>query len=293
MIDYDSRFITLVGTPLGQSFAARMQNAAYRAAGVNLHYFYNEAGSQHLQQIIDGIRYMPAFIGAAVTKPNKTEVLKYLDDLDPLCRRIGACNTIVKDSEGRLVGYNTDALGFARTLELDAQLDPQGMSFFCIGAGGVARPICAALANAGARKVYVTDIYSEAASALVSDINASFLPIAEHVSFGDFSAAEGCDSIINASGVGMGTTLGTSPIPAEHIQPGQFCFDACYNPRRTQFLINAEERGARVMNGLFMSLYQGVAQFELWTGKRAPVDVMLAELKAAVGEQRDEEVTAK
>ena len=93
MIDINTRFITLIGTPLGQSFAARMQNRAYEAMGMNMHYFYTETDSDHLKEIIDGIRNMPSFIGCAVTKPNKVEVLKYLDELDPFCEKMGACNS--------------------------------------------------------------------------------------------------------------------------------------------------------------------------------------------------------
>lgn len=90
MIDINTKFITLIGTPLGQSFAARMQNSGYLAAGQNMKYFYTETDSTHLEEIISGIRYMPSFAGAAVTKPNKVAVLQYLDELDPLCQKMGA-----------------------------------------------------------------------------------------------------------------------------------------------------------------------------------------------------------
>ena len=80
------------------------------------------------------------------------------------------------------------------------------------------------------------------------------------------------------SGVGMGTSMGTSPLPKEKILPGKLYFEACYNPAKTQFLLDAEEAGCPILNGLGMSLYQGVAQIELWTGKEAPVEVMRKEL---------------
>ncbi len=75
-------------------------------------------------------------------------------------------------------------------------------------------------------------------------------------------------------------------MPSDHLRAGQFCFDACYNPRRTRFLLDAQQAGATVMNGLYMSLYQGVRQFELWTGKKAPIDLMKRELETAVAEMR-------
>ena len=110
-VNIDTKFITLLGDPLRQSFAARMQNKGYEAAGLNMLYFYTETGNEHLGDIVNGLRYMN-FAGFAVTKPNKIEVLKYLDELDPLCEKMGSSNTVVKTPEGKLKGYNTDGVGF-------------------------------------------------------------------------------------------------------------------------------------------------------------------------------------
>ena len=132
MINIKTKFITLIGTPLTQSFAARMQNAGYQAAQKNIQYFYTETGSEHLEEIINGIRYMPSFIGAAVTKPNKVEVMKYLDEFDPLCEKMGACNTVVKLPSGKLKGYNTDGIGFYTSLTEEAKIDITKNTFFCV-----------------------------------------------------------------------------------------------------------------------------------------------------------------
>ena len=87
------------------------RTGGYEAAGLNLVYFYTVTGQEHLGDIIKGLRYMP-FAGFAVTKPNKVKVLEYLDELDPLCRKMGSSNTVVKLPDGRLKGYNTDGIGF-------------------------------------------------------------------------------------------------------------------------------------------------------------------------------------
>ena len=286
MIDINTRFITLIGTPLSQSFAARMQNTAYAAAGINMQYFYTETDSEHLCEIINGIRYMPSFAGAAVTKPNKVKVLQYLDELDPLCEKMGACNTVVKLPDGRLKGYNTDGIGFYTSLREEAELDVKGKRFFCFGAGGAGRAICSVLAYYGAEKIYVTSRTPESRSAVVEDINRNFAPVAEAVEQGDFSKLAECDVILNTSGVGMGKSIGQSPLPKEQIVPGKLYFDACYNPAKTQFLLDAEEKGCAILNGLGMSLYQGVAQIELWTGREAPVEAMREELLKIVGEKK-------
>ena len=285
MIDINTKFITLIGTPLSQSFAARMQNTAYDAMGLNMRYLYTEADEAHLAEIMSGIRYMPSFAGCAVTKPNKVKVLDYLDRLDPLCEKMGACNTVVKTPEGELVGYNTDGVGFYISITEEAGIRPEENTFFCIGAGGAGRAICSVLAYHGAKKIYVTDLFDDCGTWLVNDINRVFAPVAEKVLYGDYTFVPECSVVINASGIGMGSSIGTSPLPEEYIRPGQFYFDACYNPDKTQFLLNAEEKGCRIMNGLGMSLYQGAAQIELWTGQTPPVQIMRQELMAILDEE--------
>ena len=284
-VDINTKMITLLGTPLSQSFAARMQNAGYEAAGLNMLYFYTETDNEHLGDIVNGLRYMN-FAGFAVTKPNKVKVLEYLDELDPLCEKMGASNTVVKSADGKLVGYNTDGVGFYTSLTEEGGVQVDQSVFFCFGGGGAGRAICSILAYKGARKIYVTDAYEPCANSLVDDINNNFAPVAEYVPYGEYSKLAACNVVINASGVGMGKSIGKSPMPVEHIQPGQFYFDACYNPERTQFLLDAEEKGCKVLNGLGMSLYQGVAQIELWTGKRAPVEAMRQELLTILKEQK-------
>lgn len=287
-IDINTKFITLIGKPLGQSFAARMQNAAYEAAGLNMLYFYTEADSTNLAQIVDGIRYMPSFTGCAVTKPNKVNVLQYLDELDPLCRKMGACNTVVRQTDGSLKGYNTDGTGFLLSIKEETDFAVEGAECFCIGAGGAGRAICFALADSGVKRLYICASRYENACRLADDINSNYGDVAEAVNSGDFSKVSECGLIINASGVGMGASVGRSPISAEYLLPGQLCFDACYNPDKTQFLLDAEAKGCSILNGLGMSLYQGVAQIELWSGKAAPVDTMREELKRIVQEKTNE-----
>ena len=284
-VDINTKMITLIGTPLGQSFAARMQNAGYEAAGLNMLYFYTEADCEHLGEIIDGVRHMPSFAGCAVTKPNKVKVLKYLDGLDPLCEKMGACNTVVKTPEGKLIGYNTDGMGFLRSMQEEAGFRFEGAKIFCFGAGGAGRALCCISAYSGAAKIYVTDLDVESGRELVDEINQNFAAVAEFVAAGDYSKIAECGLVVNATGLGMGSTAGRSPLPVEHISPKQFYYDTCYNPARTQFLMDAEARGCKVMNGLGMSLYQGCVQIELWTGQPAPVEAMRRELLDIVAEQ--------
>lgn len=282
-VNINTKMITLLGTPLSQSFAARMQNKGYEAAGLNMLYFYTEVDKDHLGDVVNGLRYMN-FAGFAVTKPNKVRVLRYLDELDPLCEKMGSSNTVVKTPEGKLVGYNTDGVGFYTSITEEGGIKADQCVFFCFGGGGAGRAMCSILAYHGARKIYITDAFEPCAKSLVNDINEKFAPVAEFVHQGDFSKLAASDVVLNASGVGMGSSIGQSPLPKEFIKPSQFYFDACYNPGKTQFLLDAEEKGCQILNGLGMSLYQGAAQIELWTGKKAPVDVMRQELLDIVAE---------
>ena len=134
-VSIKTKMVTLLGKPLSQSYAARMQNAAYRAAGIDMLYFYTEVENDHLPDVVNGIRYMN-FAGFAVTKPNKVEVMKYVDEKDPLCEKMNASNTVVILPDGRLKAYNTDGIGFFRALkEEHPNTKIEESTFFCIGAG--------------------------------------------------------------------------------------------------------------------------------------------------------------
>lgn len=283
-IDINTKFITLLGKPLGQSFAARMQNRGYEAAGLNMKYFYTEVENDHLGDVVNGLRYMN-FAGFAVTKPNKVEVLKYLDELDPLCAKMGSSNTVVKKGD-KLIGYNTDGIGFYTAITKDG-VDTKDCTVFCFGAGGVGRAMCSVLAYYGVKKLYITDYFDAAAQSLVDDINKNFAPVAEFVAFKDFSKVSECNMVMNASGIGMAPHLGETPLPEEYVRKDVYYFDSCYNPDKTQFLLNAEKAGAKFLNGLSMSLYQGTEQIRLWTGEDAPEDAMREELLTILEEKKN------
>jgi shikimate dehydrogenase len=269
-VNINTKMITLLGKPLSQSYAARMQNAAYRAMGSDMLYFYTEVENDYLGA------------GFAVTKPNKVEVLKYVDEIDPLCEKMQASNTVVI-KEGKLIAYNTDGLGFYRSLKEEApDLNLSEATFFCLGAGGSARAICSVLAYNGAKKIYIGSRTLSKVEQLVHDINQNFSPIAEIVDLSDTKRLKEklaqSDVVMNNTGLGMPSSVDETPIDKEYLKQGQLCFDAIYNPSKTRFLIEAEQMGCKVLNGLGMSLYQGAEQIELWSGKPAPIEAMRQEL---------------
>lgn len=282
-LNNNTRLAVLLGKPLGQSLSVCLQNATYKAEGINMVYLAEEIEREDLEPVLDGLRRMN-FAGCGVTKPYKVDVMAFLDEIDPLCEKIGACNTIVH-CDGKLVGYNTDAEGFYRALTRDGNIEVEGGSFFCIGAGGAGRAICSALAHHGAKKIYITDRFADCAQKLADQLNETFAPIFQAVEYDQWEYAAVCRAVINASGVGMGHSIGQSPMPKEVMQANQLFFDACYNPEKTQFLLDAEEKGARILNGLGMLFYQGIAQIELWSGQEIPQEFMRQELLTLLDEQ--------
>ena len=289
-ININTRMIALLGKPLSQSYAARMQNAAYKAAGINMLYFYSEVENEHLLDVVNGIRHM-SFAGFAVTKPNKVEIMKYVDEKDSLCEKMNASNTVVILPDGKLKAYNTDGIGFIRALKEEMpNINVKESTFFCIGAGGAGRAISSVLAYYGAKKIYIANRTISKAEKLVDDINKNFAPVAELVDLNDEAMLKDkireSDVIMNNTGLGMATKLEETPIPKEYLIPGRLCFDATYNPAKTRFLIEAEEMGCSIMNGLGMSLYQGAEQIELWSGKDAPIEAMRQELMNILSEKK-------
>ena len=287
-IDVNTRFVTLIGKPLSQSFAARMQNAGYEAAGCNMVYCYTESGGAHLGEIINGIRYMPCFAGCAVTKPDKVEVMRYLDGFDPLCKKIGSCNTVVKTPDGKLIGYNTDGYGALRSLK-EQGCRIEGGTMFSFGAGGTGRSVCFELANEGAKRIYICS-RSEGCETVCRELNEYYPGVCVPVRAADEDAVAGAlaesDIVLNLSGVGMRGKEGATCVDKKYLKPEHVCFDATYNPPETRFLREAKEVGCKTINGLDMSLYQGLRQIQLWTnGACAPLDAMRQELLTIMDEQ--------
>lgn len=280
-IDVNTKFITLIGTPLSQSFSARVQNAGYEAAGCNMLYFYTEAGVDRLPEIVRAVRALPSFAGCAVTKPCKVAVMQYLDGYDPLCRKMGSSNTVVKTADGRLIGCNTDGYGALRSLR-ETLGELCGRTFFSFGAGGTARSVCFELAEAGARRIWICS-RSEGCETLCAELDAFYPGVCTPVRAADQAAVEAAlaesEVVLNLTGAGMRGREGETCVDGRLLRPEQFCFDATYNPSETRFLREAREAGCRTVNGLDMFLYQGVRQIELWTdGRCAPLDAMRREL---------------
>ena len=275
----------IFGYPIGHSISPAMHNAAFSSAGIDAMY---EAWQTPPDELPAGVATLrnENYLGANVTVPHKQAVMEHLDEIDDLAARIGAVNTIV-NQDGRLLGSNTDALGFINSLQSEAGLSAAGLNVVLVGAGGAARAAAYALADAQAATLAIANRTVERAESLSDELGRTGI---ETAAFGladaDFlSACERADLIVNSTSVGMlhGPAEGQSPIPAEVIRLGCVVYDMVYNPPNTPLLIAAEKAGAKAVGGLPMLVYQGAAAWTRWTGRDAPVEVMFDAAKDALG----------
>ncbi len=212
--------------------------------------------------------------GHRVVGERQREPFELLDELGGQSARVGAVNTIV-NREGRLFGFNTDGPGFVAAIRQEAVFDPAGKRVLLLGAGGAARGIAFALVEARAVGVAIANRTFARAARLASAIGGPGGPVSAvplDVASGEY------DCIVNCTSVGMhgGSDPGGFPVSLEGARHGALIVDIVYAPEETPFLAEAKRCGMQTLGGLPMLIYQGALSFELWTGVRAPIDVMFA-----------------
>ena len=274
----------IFGYPIRHSISPAMHNAAFEHLGIDAVYEAWETTPDDLPAGVAALR-ADNYLGANVTVPHKQAVMEHLDDIDELAAGIGAVNTIV-NRNGRLVGSNTDALGFINSLKGETGTSLSGLEVVLIGAGGAARAAAYALAIEQVGSLTIANRTVERARSLAEELRrASMETTAFNIVAPEFMlACKRADLIVNSTSVGMlhGPAEGESPIPADAISPECVVYDMVYNPPDTPLLLYAEGAGAQVVGGLPMLVYQGAAAWSRWTGQEAPVDVMFKAAKEAL-----------
>jgi shikimate dehydrogenase len=272
----------VIGDPVEHTISPAMQNAAFEAMGLDYFYLPFRVESKELENAVQGARAMQ-MRGLNVTIPHKVAVLAFLDELDNIAENLGAVNTIV-NNEGCLKGYNTDASGFYQAL-IGAGVNPSGKNITILGAGGAARAVSFVLADRGA-SMTILNRDEGRAEKLADSLMRLFR---REVVVGGLQkknlikTLDTTEILINTTSVGMLPQSGASPIPVGLIKKGQVVFDIIYNPGKTALLTEAEEAGAKTIGGIEMLVQQGAAAFELWTGRKAPVEVMRRAALEALG----------
>lgn len=279
----DSRTVLfgVFGDPVSHSKSPLMLNRAFRETGINGAYaaFHIKPGT--LKDAVHGIRALQ-FRGVNVTIPHKVEVMKYLDYIDDAAQAIGAVNTIVNEG-GMLKGYNTDGIGYVRSLKEETALTLGGKRVLMLGAGGAARAIAYALAQEGVSRVSIVNRTPERAVELARAM--SGYVEAEGLGADGAAAVIGsADLVINTTSAGMFPHVEELPIDPTLLHRDLVVSDLIYNPRITALLQEASRIGARIHSGLGMFIYQGAYAFEYWTGLPAPVAAMRQTVEQALAE---------
>ncbi|MFB6101598.1 MAG: shikimate dehydrogenase [Haloplanus sp.] len=265
----------LIGNPVGHSLSPPMHEAAYRELGMDASYVTFEPDADAVTDAIDGAAAL-GIDGLNVTIPFKQDVLDLVEP-DDLAARIGAVNT-VDFSTSPPRGYNTDAAGVRRAFDHHG-VALGGQEAVVVGAGGAGRAVAFTLAEA-CDAVHVANRTVERAESLAADVRTD--DSTATVTAGGLDSLADCvpaaDLLVNATSVGMEED--ETPVPADLLHGDLAVLDAVYAPVETRLLREAAAAGATTIDGGWMLLFQGVAAFERWTGRDAPVDAMNAALRS-------------
>ncbi|MGH9513805.1 MAG: shikimate dehydrogenase [Terriglobales bacterium] len=266
-IDAATRVYGVAGDPVAHSLSPAIMNAALSRENVNGVYVALHAKT--LKDLLTCVREIPIH-GLSITMPYKQAIVSHLDNTDSQTTKIGACNTVVRAQDGKLYGFNTDAVGVVRPLEQRITLEKARI--LVLGAGGAARAAVFGLKERGA-EVYILNRSAVPAQKLARQAKARAIkrPDLKKVSF---------DVIVNATPVGM-TNTRESPLTADEIR-SRYLFEMIYDPPETQLVRLARQRGVEVIPGMEMFVHQAARQFEIWTGKPAPWDDMLKVVSVAI-----------
>ena len=274
--------VGIIGYPLRHSISPAFQQAGFDFYGMDVRYLSWETLPEDLPRRMEALRSANV-LGANVTVPHKEAVGTYLDRAAEASKRTGAVNTIV-NRDGVLEGHNTDATGFLRALKEDGGFYASGKRVLLLGAGGAARAVAYALADAGVASLTVANRTVERGQRLVASLGLGEGSEAIPLEYAALSARKGWDLVVNCTTLGMRGGAGEeeSPLPGDLIPSHALVCDLVYNPQETPLLREARKAEARALGGLPMLVYQGAESFLLWTGRDAPLQVMFQAARKAL-----------
>jgi len=280
----ETKLCAVIGDPVEHSLSPCIQNAAFQQLGLDYVYVAFTVKKEALGEAILGVRSLGVF-GLNVTMPHKVDIIRHLDGLDETAERVGAVNTVLNNTG--LIGFNTDALGAMNALKThERNLGDKKVAI--LGAGGASRSISFAIAEE-ARELVILNRTLERAGALASRISSD---MDREVRWGMLSndvlheELTDADVLINATLVGMRPNDSETPVDSSLLREDMVVFDLVYNPLETRLLREAKSIGARTIDGLTMLVYQGAASFEIWTGRKAPVDFMIKAARKELEKRR-------
>jgi len=273
MIRATTRVCAVIGDPVEHSLSPALHNAAFEALDLDWAYLAFRVAPERIGAAVEGVRAL-GLRGLSVTIPHKVSIIPHLDDVEELARWTGSVNTVV-NRDGRLSGYSTDGHGALEAFRA-AGLTTSGKRVLILGSGGAARAIAFAIArDAGPASIEILGIIPEERKKLAADLaeKTGLKVTAGEMDRLPDSLGES-QVLIQATPLGMHPRVDVTPVPAHLLRPDLAVFDAVYTPLKTRLLREAEEAGAATIPGLGMFVHQAAVQFQLWTGRDAPIAVM-------------------
>jgi len=267
------KWFAVIGDPIAHSKSPNMHSAWYDEMKIDAAYIPIHVKSDELEKAVTSLKQLGAS-GWNVTIPHKQAIIPFLDELDPLAEKMGAVNTVVRLSDGKLKGYNTDGAGFVHSLEEVIGKEKKDQEVLLIGAGGAARGIAFALQQFGYHKLTIANRTVERAKDIISELGEGQAL--------ELNAAEACldrfGILIQSTSAGLGNGEFKLPLSLEKLQEGAIVADIVYNPLMTPFLLEAQKKKATIVNGLGMFVHQGAIAYNYWLGQYPNTNNMIKKL---------------
>ncbi len=266
----------IFGHPVSHSLSPVLHNSAFAALGLDCAYLAFDIAPKEIGEAAQAVTTL-GIKGINITIPHKESIIPHLDEIASDAEIMGAVNT-VRNDDGRLTGYNTDVGGFLMAVEEELGIKPGGSSVLLVGAGGAARAVMSALCMNGAERICIANRTYDKAMKLASEFGKQFKKTRiEPAALGDSRVIRArlaeADILVNSSSAGM-EGKETMELPLDALKGTACVYDLVYKPRETRLVKEARRLGHRASGGLGMLLYQGALSFEIWTGVKAPVEVM-------------------
>ena len=265
-INWETKLYCLIGHPISKSLSPIIHNNFFKLNNLNSIYLAFDIDEGEIKNTIHALKAINVQ-GFNVTIPYKIKIMNSLDEISKEAKLIGAVNT-VKNENGKLIGYNTDGLGFLKSLE-DKNIDIKNKNVLVIGAGGAANAICTSLALAGINKIYINNRNIDKAKKLAKKLKIQFPNL--NVNYGDLSLnnvfKEEIHMVINCTSVGMYPNIDEIPILLNGFSKDLIVYDIVYKPNKTKLLKIAEDNGYTTIGGLSMLINQGLYSEKIWLDK--------------------------
>ena len=254
----------VIGDPIEYSISPFLHNEVFKQLGLNANYQKIFVENRNLKRFItqNDIKRLNGF---NVTIPHKTEIINYLDVVNPRAIEIGAVNCVL-NKNNQLWGFNTDWYGFSMALKQN-KIDLFNKSILILGAGGVTYSVLYSLIRGNVNQVFIKNRTKKNTDTLINN----FKSMSNEINIVDYNNVNpknsDYDILINCTSLGMNPFQKSSPLNEELILPKHTVIDTIYTPFKTTLLLSAENRGAKILNGLDMFIFQALASLDIWFGK--------------------------